>query len=354
MGHSPSKAVSTKPLAPITNYNPSYDVVKKFEDAHYGDVTLVKEKLTGREMLIKKVVANTKEAYEEEVRLFERRGGVTNNNVVKVIGYNVEEAKNFCSHFFNVSIFLEYYPKTVFDRVQEAMVHQSGFPESEVLFIAENLITGLAYFQTKNVSHGDIRPFNIFVGSDAYKLSDPTLGLHKGYNGFLAAKTGGYKTLLAPELLKHLPEKKPTVQSTVKSDVFSLGASLLSVATLTNSEDFYNYEKGLINEPLLNERLGKVRNTYSPFTFELIRDMLSINETTRPDFISLESRVAPYREKIRARTAIFVAKPVHEDDDILRRATEQLARSQDLRATLERNAAPFAVGQQGDNGRNWF
>lgn len=351
MGQSPSKSPSktspTKALAPITNYNPNYDLVKKYDDPHYGEIGLIKEQLTNRQMLLKKVVANSKEGYEAELHVCQQRGTLTNDNIVRVIGYSHEEKKNFCSDFHNLLIYIEHYEKTLYNSIQEAMVNQFFFSEPEILFLAENLISCLSYFQNQGLTHGDIRPFNVFIGSDGYKLSDPTLGPQKNFNSYHAALIGGHKTFVAPELLKPLAEKEHDVKINHKYDVFSLGATLLSVATLTNSEDLFNYEKGTINDDLINERLDKVRSRYSPFTYELIRDMLIIDQARRPDFVDLEAKLNPHKEAIRSRTPIYTNHPITDHDDILKRVAEQLARSQQLRASIENGTFSHEAALQG-------
>ena len=337
MGQKSSKTVTTAAL--LSDYNPTYDVVKKYDDVHYGEVRLVQEKTTKKEMILKEVAVNTKKAYDAEINLCQQRAALLNKNIVQMVGYNGLEKKNMCSNLFRVSIFVEVLERTLFDKLKEATTNQASFGESEVLFIAESLISTLAYFQTQGVSHGDIRPVNVFVSpSSTYKLSDSTLAPQKSSDGYIAALVGEYKTLIAPEILKHLPKKDSKfIYDKVKADVFSLGATLLSIATLTNSEDFYNYENGTINEALLAERLEKVRYSYSFYTYELIRDMLYVDELKRTDFVQLDARIHPFRSSIQTRLGLPTPKLVETtiDDDILLKAELQIAHSQKLRQSIE-------------------
>lgn len=45
---------------------------------------------------------------------------------------------------------------------------------------------------------------------------------------------------------------------------------------------------------MLEGRLELLRNNYSNFTYELIRDMLNENEEERPEFIALSNKFVPY------------------------------------------------------------
>mmetsp|Transcript_16268 Transcript_16268/g.13910 ORF Transcript_16268/g.13910 Transcript_16268/m.13910 type:complete len:175 (+) Transcript_16268:699-1223(+) len=78
-----------------------------------------------------------------------------------------------------------------------------------------------------------------------------------------------------------------------------MGAILLAMATLMPSEDIFDYENGEIYTDILRERLNLVRRHFSTFTYELIKDMLTMDEDKRPDFISLSNRLLPYQEDIR-------------------------------------------------------
>jgi serine/threonine protein kinase len=356
MGQKTSKTATTV-VATKANYNPVYEVVKKYDDAHYGEVKLVREKTTQQEMLLKEVVVNTQKAFEDEVRINENRETLATPHVVNMIGYNAQGKQNFCASFYRVSVFIEALEKTLADNLRDAMELNTPLAETEVLLLADNLITALAYLQSKDINHGDIRPFNVFTTDNEYKLSDPSLNGQRNFDAYVAATVGGSKTLLAPELLRRLPTKELNfVHDRFRADVFSLGATLLSVATLTNSEDLYDYESGTVNENLLQERLDRVRIFYSTFTYELIRDMLVLNEEERTDFTQLDTRVLPYRDNIRARLTLVATEKVVDyaiDDDIMRRVSEQIARSQNLRAAIENNTLYSPVLVNNENGKAW-
>jgi len=177
---------------------------------------------------------------------------------------------------------------------------KTPFDEGELLLIADDLITGLSYFQSQGISHGDIRPFNIFHRDQVYKLSDPSLNAQKNSNGLTQAIIHGQKTLLSPELIPQVPTQNFEITADrYKSDVYSLGATLLALATLTNSEDFYDYEKGTVNETLVRERLNNVRQNYSEFTHDLIEDMLTHQEGERPDSVTLANKVGAHKDFMR-------------------------------------------------------
>jgi hypothetical protein len=102
----------------------------------------------------------------------------------------------------------------------------------------------------------------------------------------------GVKSLIAPELLKQIPTQDYEMRTNqYKADVFSLGATILALATLTRSEDLYNFEAATIDLALLEKRIRMVENTYSPTFSRLLRDLLIVEEKLRPDFIQLSDRL---------------------------------------------------------------
>jgi len=297
MGNKPSQ-----PQALITkaNFNPDTEIIGKTFDPHYGDIKIVRDFKTKETMILKEVVLNTKQAFDAEQAYFNTRVTVKHPNVVNVIGYNSQDKHNFCSTYYKVALYIEHLEDNLQTLLETRRAAKNPFSEEELLLIADDLITGLSYFQSQGVSHGDIRPFNIFYKDQVYKLSDPSLNAQKNSNALTQAIVHGTKTYLSPELIPQVPQQKFEITSDkFKADVYSLGVTLLSLATLTNSEELYNYEKGTIDENLIRERLNNVRTNYSEFTHDLIEDMLIPEEARRPDSIVVANKVSPHKEYMR-------------------------------------------------------
>jgi serine/threonine protein kinase len=333
------------------DFNPQVEVVQKVYEPHYGEIKIVREVNTQEQMILKDIVVNTKEAFEKEIDYLTKRVDVKHPNVVNILGYNTQDKHNFCSTYYKISLFIEYLEQDLLKEQESRKALNSNFSESEVLYIADNLIAGLSSFQSHGISHGDIRPFNIFIKDNNYKLSDPTLNAQKGSNGLTAAIVQGSKTLLSPQLLEQVPKGNFEIKADrYKADVFSLGATLLGLSTLTNSEDFYDYQAGTVNASLLDERLSTLKRTHSDFTYDLIKSMLAIEEEARPDFVMLSNRLLPYQDQIRSgyvnfgrgnfqfETAKRSALPTDDTDDLEAR----------IKAALERTAATFRAVEARD------
>ena len=318
----------------ISTYEPVYEVEKTYEDIRYGKVALVVEKETKLKMIKKEITVNTESAYEKELKLNQERIAHAHEALVKTYGYNSKKESSFCATAFRVNVFIEYLEKTFQDISKAAKKEGKTVSDAEILLVAENLIFGLADFQAHKINHGDIKSENIFATATGYKLVDPTLTKD---NNTLVAAIAGKQPNLAPEVLALVPKKdlKATYDKT-KADVFALGITLLKAATGEKTKALYNYKEGKINEAVLAERLNKVKANYPAFTYELIASMLTIDAAARPDFIQLESRLAPFRVLIRSRRALVQLPKVEVfDDELLARATLQIKKSQQLRYAIE-------------------
>eukprot|EP00043_Microstomoeca_roanoka_P020315 m.244201 g.244201 ORF g.244201 m.244201 type:complete len:398 (+) comp17145_c1_seq2:260-1453(+) len=97
-------------------------------------------------------------------------------------------------------------------------------PEAVVAVICLKVVEGLAYLHNDlNVMHRDIKPSNILVNSDgAVKLCD--FGVSGELQNSLAYSFVGTRSYMAPERLKG-------EEYTVESDIWSLGVSLIELAT---------------------------------------------------------------------------------------------------------------------------
>jgi len=297
-----------KASTPQSNYAPEVEVVHaKSSNPHYGEVRVVRDLASGQQLILKDLILNTEQAFETESQFLNQRIELRHPNVAEIVGYNTKDQKNFCSTYYKLSIYIEDLPQTLQAQLEERISSYATYTETEILQVADSLISGLSYFQSQGFSHGDIRPANIFVSGPSFKLSDPSLSAQKGQNALSIAILHGTKTNLAPELVPNVPQSDFEIKTDkYKADVFSLGLTLLSLASLSSNEEIYNLEEGTFNEALLNEKLEKIRFRYSPFTWDLIKSMLTVSEESRPDFVSLNNTLLPYQESIRSGASLYV------------------------------------------------
>jgi len=323
MGNNPSSSSSSTPQQVQTtkpNFSATYQLVKKIDDPLYGEIRIVRDTKTGEIIYLKEIIVNNFEDFQAESKVYNQRIAVSHPNVVRILGYNAPNEPNPVSGYYKISVYIEVLQKTLADELNVRLETGIPFGENDILLVAESLIAALSYFETQNIFHGDVRPANIFVSRHAYKLSDPYLKTKKNANALSNAIINEPDTipLLSPQLLVQVPHQDFEIRCKKnKADVFSLGATLLSLASLSKSEELYDYDYGTFDLDQMKQRLEKVRKNFSKFTYELIRDMLRLPEDSRPDFNTLATRLRPFQDDIvkKGELPFFAQRAPYADND---------------------------------------
>ena len=175
-----------------------------------------------------------------------------------------------------------------------------------------------AHLEAHEETHGDFSTKNIVVTEDKeYKLIDSRL-LAAGAVPVHYAITEDSKTegrYISPSIFAALgrKENKTRLQhNAVKSDVFSLGMTILEAATLQNLDHVYNWEKYEIEAEKIADLLKELteQKRYSPILLQTIEYMVNTNEELRPNFQKLDSELSKYRADIKARTLKVEVKSI--------------------------------------------
>ena len=157
---------------------------------------------------------------------------------------------------------------------------------------------------TQNITHRDIKPSNIFVGTHGeYKIGD--FGAAKVSSQRMEPATlQGTFGYMAPELRAAYVDKvERPLYHTFKSDVYSLGMTVLSMATL---RIFVNTSQGSIiftNPDSIENAIMKLQ--YSEDLKTVLREMLTQTIESRPDFQQLNETL----KELATRAANPVQRP---------------------------------------------
>ena len=166
------------------------------------------------------------------------------------------------------------------------------YSEIELFNISNQLIKTLSLLQKHHITHRDIKPQNILIVNDKYKLCDIGEIRNMKGDGLVVQRIRGSELYMSPILFYGLRANLIQVKhNTYKSDVFSLGMCLLYAANMHyNGTDEIREltdmdEIRSILEKYLSER-------YSNKFIELIHSMLQTDEQFRPDFEQLEIKLS--------------------------------------------------------------
>lgn len=158
-------------------------------------------------------------------------------------------------------------------------------------------------------AHGDIRPYNILVSvNKEYKIVDNKL-FHGGnlipYHSVTEEleNKGRYFSPAIFSFFGRKNRKDKLHHNKYKSDIFSLGMTMLELATLKKVYDVYDWNKFEINFGKIAHTLDELTHDkkYSPTLVQTIRYMLNADEELRPNFLKLDSELSEYRADIKAR-----------------------------------------------------
>ncbi len=88
-------------------------------------------------------------------------------------------------------------------------------------------------------------------------------------------------------------EEEPVIDE-VKADVFSLGMTMLEICSLYSSKSCYDFPGYQIKFNYVEEILGKLKEFYSIFLIDLIKECLAFDKEYRPCFCDIRLLLSPY------------------------------------------------------------
>ena len=269
-----------------------YEILDKIGYGSFGKIYSVKWGKNGKKYAMKILkLAREKdlENYKNKLNILINFIKKTNcKNVVKVYGtlYEKMEENYKCYVLMELA-------KTDWEvEIKYRSKHQLFYTEIELINIIKQLIQCYAQLQKCNITHRDVKPQNILVVNDLYKICDfGEAMITHGKNGFIHQPIRGSELYMSPILFDALnSHKRDIIHNTYKSDVFSLGMCIFFAATLT-FQSLYDIRE-VKNMEVIENIVGKyLYPHYSEDIVDILFKMLQIEEKKRPDFIQLERMI---------------------------------------------------------------
>lgn len=170
-----------------------------------------------------------------------------------------------------------------------------SYTETELLSLLRDLTCVFATLQRLNISHNDIKAENIFVqklahGNVVFKVGDfgSAAKAHRWERAL-----SGTPLYLSPHLKAEYQrflrtrERREVLYDPFRSDVYSLGVTLIYLAELTCPNDLM---ETVYLQDRLSAHLATIRHRY-PHLAEVMNYMLVTDESKRFDFLQLEDRL---------------------------------------------------------------
>ena len=173
--------------------------------------------------------------------------------------------------------------------INKRKLAKNYYTEGELYKITRQLIKSFAALQKNFITHRDIKPQNILIVNNTYKIGDFGEAKITEGNSIIKQSIKGTELYMSPILFMALNKRQSIIiHNTFKSDVFSLGMCLFLAATLTFKSlcDIREINDSKIIKKILEKYLI-VKYSYN-FVNILVK-MLEVDENLRPDFIELEN-----------------------------------------------------------------
>jgi len=263
-------------------HNGRYNFIKQLPSGGFGNVCVLFDKRTGREVVVKSLITpncDNRERFRREASiLFALRD---HEHVVDILEANLSLA--------NPTITLEHCKHGT---LQDWITNRGLFAPSEmkVGYAVQHAALGLHAIHRLNGFHRDVKPANLFIGENntgqlTIKLGDFGFGRLPNPQGLshLTRRAGGTDGYIAPELYRSY------AVFTTACDIYSLG--ITGIELLTGSRDADSLNRAWI----FNGELKK-----------LLAEMVSKDPKTRPTAWQVADRIRFVEKKANENTNLFL------------------------------------------------
>lgn len=177
----------------------------------------------------------------------------------------------------------EWCNKDLLKDTQQRKAAQFYWQEDQLWTVLKTLVSALAYMQSLSFAHRDIKPSNIFYATGmGVKLGDFGSAAQRRDGSFTVTVTGTPQ-YLSPILRKAMMDRQfRIVHNVYKSDVFSLGLTILTLMMLDYPHLF---QKPSVQRAEIEELVVSLR--FSEELRRLVMWMLEPEERNRCDFVML-------------------------------------------------------------------
>ena len=277
-------------IEPDENFIPEdFDIIKQIGEGTFGKIYCIEWPKNKKKYAMKKMILRTMDELsinqEKTNLLFNFIKKTNSNGVIKLYGDQCVQ-KNDAEFIYYV--LMELASIDWEKEIKKRSESKKYYSEGELMQILTQLITSFALLQKNKITHRDIKPQNILIVNNIYKICDFGEAKIITTDGVIQQSIRGTELYMSPILFKALnARQKKVVHNTYKSDVFSLGMCILLAGTLT-FQSLYDIRELDKMENVKNILVKYLIAKYSYNFVGTLLKMLEVNENLRPDFIELE------------------------------------------------------------------
>ena len=285
--------LSKDSIIPIFN-DKDFRYIRPIGEGAYGLIYLVENIHNRKQYALKKILC--KDLYEimKHKNQLELIYSMSHKNLMEI--YNLQY-KHLDKTTYAIYVLMERAQNDWSIDIRKRIINKKPYKEEEIINILKQVVSALAFLQKKNIAHRDIKPQNILLfHGNVFKVAD--LGEARNVNNVNNKQMTlrGSELYMSPSLYaRHKFNRKDAFHNAFKSDVFSLGFSILyamqlNLRIIENIRELNNM-KIIINS--INKDMGSslIKKNYSEKLMKLIFKMIEVDENKRYDFIELEKEL---------------------------------------------------------------
>jgi serine/threonine protein kinase len=275
---------------PNENFNPEeFKTIRQIGEGSFGKIYCSEWKKNNKYYAMKKMILKKKEEIKKNndqtnlVYNFLKK--THNKGIIKIYG---SQCNTINDKEYNFYVLMELAEIDWEKEIKKRKQLKNYYTEGELYEITRQLIKTFSLLQKNNITHRDIKPQNILIVNNVYKICDFGEAKVTEGNSVIRQTIKGTELYMSPILFSALNKRQNyIIHNTYKSDVFSLGMCLFLAATLTFRSLYEIRELKDMN--MIKNILEKYLIVKYSYNFvNILFKMLEINENLRPDFIELD------------------------------------------------------------------
>ena len=275
-----------------------FKFIKQIGEGTFGKIYSTQWNKNNKEYAMKKMFLKTKAEIkrnkEQTDLVFNFLKKTGNNGVVKIYGSQCKEIEDQDKsenkdYEYNFYVLMELADIDWEKEINNRKLSKNYYTEGEIYKIMRQLIKAFSELQKNYITHRDIKPQNILIVNNNYKIGDFGEAKITEGNNIIKQSIKGTELYMSPILFTALNKRQSIIiHNTFKSDVFSLGMCLFLASTLSFKSlyDIREVKDSKVIKKILEKYLI-VKYSYN-FVNILVK-MLEVDENLRPDFIELEN-----------------------------------------------------------------
>ena len=239
----------------MSNFNIDDYVVIGSISTSQNPVFKVQSTLTKKEYALKKIPRPDLRSHLKDIQGLLHLVSCEHRNVVKILGFSVVQQKSELKQEYILHILMECYERNLETEILDRRNKNAHYTKDEFLNMVRELVVALLFLQTElKIAHRDIKPSNILRSSNGnLLLCDFSESFAQTPQRPRAMSIVGTPYFMAPEIKELYVTSGFEGDGSYdpwKSDVYSLGTTLLDCACLSIADKMAIKEKLMVLEKL--------------------------------------------------------------------------------------------------------